>query len=111
MAELWTKGLPPDDVKFLQGVFSNFPLVAQDLEQFQYKDQLYTQKKVLFRASNNEVRQKLGESAQRSVMLRMFAEELSKRQELSAKMGLMMVPNKLEVDSNGIAFFYFEVIK
>lgn len=110
-AEIWPKGLPPDDVKFLQGVFSNFPIVANGLEELVYGDRVYKEKVLVFKAGNHEVKAKFGGGVQRSILLRMFCESLTTKQELCHKMGAMIIPNRMEVTPEQIEFYFFEVVK
>lgn len=112
LPEKWVEGsLPPEDVKYLKGVFVDFPVVANGLENLFYGDKVYKEKVLVFKASHHELKAKFGGGVQRSILLRMFCESLTTKQELCHKMGAMIIPNRLKVAPEQIEFYFFEVVK
>ena len=112
LPEKWFEGtLPSEDVKFLEKVFEEFPIVAHGLEELMYGDKVYKEKVLVFKAGHHELKAKFGGGVQRSILLRMFCESLTTKQELCHKMGAMIIPNRLKVAPEQIEFYFFEVVK
>lgn len=108
----WVKGTISDkDETLLSELFTEFPIVAQGLEQLRYGDCSYSPKQVLFKAGNNHVKGQLGGSVQQTAMIFSFCEEVSTRANQLKKSGALMVPNSLQVSADCIVFNFFEVVK